>query len=85
LKSYKLPGNVQIPAELIQAGGEILSSMIHNSIWNKEKLPDLWNESIVVPFHKKGDKTDCSNYRGISLLSTSYRILYNILLSSLSP
>jgi retron-type reverse transcriptase len=39
----------------------------------------------VVPTHKKGDKTDCSNYRGISLLSTSYRILSNILLARLTP
>jgi hypothetical protein len=40
-------------------------------------------ESITVPIHKKGDKTDCSNYWGILLLSTSYKILPNILLSRL--
>jgi hypothetical protein len=38
-----------------------------------------------VEIHKKGDKTDCSNYCGISLLSTSYKTLSNILLSRLSP
>jgi hypothetical protein len=48
-------------------------------------LPDQWKESIIVPVHKRGDKTNCSNYRGISLLSTSYNILSNILLSRLSP
>jgi hypothetical protein len=30
-------------------------------------------------------KTDCNNYSGISLLSTSYKILSNILSSRLSP
>jgi hypothetical protein len=54
-------------------------------IWNKEELPHQWKESTVVPTHKKGDKTDCSNYRGISLLSTSYKILSNILLARLTP
>jgi hypothetical protein len=78
LKKYKSPGSDQIPAELIQAGGEMLLSAIHKliySIWNKEELPDQWNESIIVPINKKGDKTDCNNYHGISLLSTSYKIL----------
>ncbi|PNF18055.1 hypothetical protein B7P43_G06939, partial [Cryptotermes secundus] len=88
LKRYKSPGSEQIPAELIQAGGEILRSKIHNlitSIWHKETLPDQWKEPIIVPVHKKGDKTNCINHRGISLLLTSYKILSNILLSRLSP
>jgi len=47
-----------------------------------EELPEEWKESLFVPTNKKGDKTDCSNYRGISLLSTTYNILSNIVLSS---
>jgi hypothetical protein len=35
--------------------------------------------------HKKGDKTDYNNYRGVSLLSTAYTILFNILLARLTP
>jgi hypothetical protein len=64
--------------ELIQAGGKTLLPEIHklvNSIWNKEELPDLWKKSVIVPIYKKGDKTDCCNDRGISLLSSSYIIL----------
>jgi hypothetical protein len=45
------------------------------SIWNKKELPDQW----------KGYKTDCNNYCWISLVSASYKILPNILLSWLSP
>jgi hypothetical protein len=54
--SYPPPLN-QIPAELIQAGGEILLSAIHkliNSVWNKEELSDQWKQSVIVPVHKKG-------------------------------
>jgi hypothetical protein len=77
LIKYRSPGSDQIPEELIQSGGEMLLSAIHkpiNSVWYKEDLPDQWKESIIVPIHKNGDKTDCNNYRGISLLSTSYKI-----------
>jgi hypothetical protein len=52
--------------------------------WNKEELPEEWKESIIVPIYKKGNKADCSNYRGISLLSSTYKILSNILLSRLT-
>jgi len=55
------------------------------SIWKKDKLPEEWKESIVVPIHKKGDKTDWNNYRGVSLLPTTYKILPSILLKWLIP
>jgi hypothetical protein len=54
-------------------------------IWNKKELPYQWKESFVIPVHEKGDKTECSNYRGISLMSTSYKILASIPLSLLIP
>jgi hypothetical protein len=48
-------------------------------------LPEEWKELITVYIYKMGDKTDCSNYRGILLLPTMYKILSNILLSRLAP
>ena len=88
LKNDKSPGIDQIPAELIKAGGRKICCEIHNliiSIWNKEELSDEWKESIIVHIYKRGDKTDYNNYRGISLLPTTYKVLSNILLSRLTP
>ena len=77
-----------MPVELIKAGGRTIRCAIHKliiSIWNKEELPEEWKESIIVPIHNNGEKTDCNNYRGISRLPTTYKIFSNILLSRLIP
>jgi hypothetical protein len=88
LKSYKSPGTDQIPAELIKAGCETLYSEVHRlicCIWNKEELPQQWKDYIIVSIYTKGYKTDCINYCGISLLSTAYKILSNVLVARLTP
>ena len=77
----------QIPSELSKAGGRTNLSEIRtifNSNRNKEELPEEWKRSIAVAINTKGNKIDCSNYRGISLLSTTYNNLSSILLSNLS-
>ena len=88
LKRHKSPGNDQIPAELIKAESRVNSSenlKLTNSILSTEEFPEKWTESFIVFIYKKGDKTDCSDYKGMSLLSTMYKILSSILLSRLTP
>ena len=83
VKGHKSLGIDKIPAEQIKAGGRIIRSEMHkliNPIWNKEKFPEEQKELIIVPVYQKDDKTDCSNYRVISLLPTMYKILSNVLL-----
>jgi hypothetical protein len=51
MKRYKAPGSNQIPAELIQAGGETLHSEIHKLImliWNEEELPHQWSQLLYL-------------------------------------
>jgi hypothetical protein len=48
-------------------------------------LPEEWKESTNAHVYKKSDKTVCSNYRGISLLSTKFKITSNMLLPRLTP
>lgn len=77
MKNNKSPGNDEIPAEMWKYGGESLYERMYQlvkTIWNKEEIPSKWKESIVIPLHKKGDKMQCNNYRGISLLPTAYKI-----------
>jgi hypothetical protein len=50
-----------------------------------EEFPQQWKESFIVPICKKGGKTDCNNYWGISILPTAYKTLSNILLARLTP
>jgi len=49
-------------------------------IWETEEMPEEWKRSIIVPIHKKQDKLDCSNYRGISLLCHTGKIFSSVVL-----
>jgi hypothetical protein len=49
--------------------------MLIKEMWEKETLPVDWKIAYTFPIHKKGDKKVCSNYRGIALLDTTYKVL----------
>jgi hypothetical protein len=34
-------------------------------IWEKERIPEEYKETIIVPIYKKGEGDRCENYRGI--------------------
>ena len=53
-------------------------------IWKQEKIPYEWSEGILCPIYKKGDRNQCNNYRGISLLNIIYKIFAILLYSRLS-
>jgi hypothetical protein len=36
-------------------------------------IPEEWRTAIVIPIHKKGDRNNPDNYRGISLLNTGLK------------
>ncbi|CAM4977713.1 unnamed protein product [Rotaria socialis] len=86
LKKNKSPGIDEITAEMLQAGGEQLAYKIHelcNRAWKEETILEQWGKAILVPIPKKGDLSVCSNYRTISLINHTGKILLMVLLNRL--
>ena len=60
-----------------------------NSIREEEHVPkEFRNAAISSPFKNRFSKTDCGNYRGITLLSTAgktlARVIFNHLITNMS-
>ena len=83
MNNNKSPGIDNIPSELYKNGGGLLLNKIHRLIkrvWKEEKMPRDWTTNITVPIHKnRGEKLQCKNYRGTSLLCTGHKILTTVL------
>ena len=87
LKDGKASGGDGIPAEVWKHGRDHLFSRLHQLItnaWVMGSVPQAWKDANIVTIYKKGDRTDCGNYRGISLLSEAGKIFARILLNRLS-
>ncbi|KAH0820296.1 hypothetical protein GEV33_002495 [Tenebrio molitor] len=77
LKRKKAPGRDGIQNESWIYGTErevdrLLEIM--NGVWKGEGFPQEWKEGIICPIYKKGEKDTASNYRGITLLNTAYKV-----------
>ena len=55
--------------------------MLFNRSFANGVLPSAWKDALVVPVYKRGDRSQLTNYRPISLLSTvgkvCERVVYN--------
>ena len=47
-------------------------------------MPQQWKDAIIMVLHKKKDRTECGNYRGISLVAHTVNILLKIIARRLS-
>jgi len=87
-RENRAPGACGVPAEVWKHGGSRLQEKLFHlikDIWEEEEMPQDWKDANIIPIFKKGDRKDCGNYRGISLLSIAGKILARILLNRLSP
>ena len=88
LKKRKSAGVDNIPAELVQEGGEdVITTLttICNKIWQTGEWPTPWTQSLVITLPKKGNLQQCQNYRTISLISHPGKVMLKIILHRLKP
>ncbi len=83
MKCGKAAGIDGITPEMVKHGGDAVVewlTMICDMTWRQGEVPDEWKKAVMVPLHKgKGNKDECNNFRGISLLSVSGKIYGRIL------
>lgn len=48
-------------------------------VWEEKSIPEGWKKGVIYPIFKKGNTKEIKNYRGVTLLDTSYKIYASIL------
>ena len=72
LKNGKSAGVDLLINELFVHGKDILLPYfvyLFNFVLDSGVFPEDWSDGLLIPLHKKGDRSSPDNYRGITLLS----------------
>eukprot|EP00745_Piridium_sociabile_P043277 TRINITY_DN8831_c0_g1_i1.p1 TRINITY_DN8831_c0_g1~~TRINITY_DN8831_c0_g1_i1.p1 ORF type:complete len:1016 (+),score=240.62 TRINITY_DN8831_c0_g1_i1:1061-4108(+) len=87
LASGRAPGKDGIPAEVLKCCKATIITELHEILclcWRKGEVPqDMRDANIVTLYKNKGDRSDCNNYRGISLLSIVGKLFARVALKRL--
>ena len=82
LKLNKSSGSDGILADMLKNSLEHILSLLvllFNHVIDTGQYPSAWSGAIIVPIHKRGDKDNPDNYRGVSLLSILGKVFAHIL------
>ena len=53
-------------------------------VWHQREVPKRWRDAVIKVLHKKKNRTECGNYRGISLVAHVGKVLLKIVATRLS-
>ena len=84
----KAPGNDGVPSEVIKAGmNTALLYHLHELLlqcWEEGTVPqDMRDANVITLYKNKGERGDCNNFRGISILSITGKAFARVALSRL--
>jgi len=83
LTNKKAAGLGNINPEVLKVDPEITVEMQYpllQKIWKEEKIPEEW-KGLIIKMLKKGDLSNCNNWRAITLLSIPSKILTRVILN----
>jgi sorting nexin-29 len=81
LKTGKTPGEDGIPGEILKLDPHLFAEKLLpllREIWRTEQIPTDWKTGLIIKLPKKGDLTQCGNWRGITLLNSVMKVLATI-------
>uniref|UniRef100_A0A8D9EGU9 Craniofacial development protein 2 n=1 Tax=Cacopsylla melanoneura TaxID=428564 RepID=A0A8D9EGU9_9HEMI len=84
MKNGKSPGIDHIPAEVLKCNPDTTSDILFElfkQIWETEEFPEDWKKGLLIKLPKKGDLSQCQNWRGITLLSIPSKVLMRVILN----
>ena len=90
MANAKVVGPDGLPVELMKLGLQqnrtILLELhrLTTLIWREGKVKQQWKDAVITVLHKKGDNTECGNYRGISLVSHAGKVVLKVAARRLS-
>ena len=82
LSNHSSPGPDGVSNPLLKEGGVSLIMLLvpfFRLILDKGILPAEWKVAIVTPIFKKGSRTDCKNFRPISLTCTLCKVFESLI------
>ena len=63
---------------------DVLTEICHR-IWRTGEWPTPWTQSLIITLPKKSNLQLCQNYRTISLISHSSKVMLKVILNRLKP
>jgi len=87
MKTGKAPGIDSISVELLRADIDTTVQILYQfftEVWHKEMVPEDWKKGLIIKLAKKGDLTNCGNWRGITLISVVAKVMGRVIIKRIA-
>ena len=90
MANAKAVGPDELPVELLKLGINHNPTVLREFhrviklVWHQREVPQRWRDAVKKVLHKRKDRAECGNHRGISLVAHAGKVLLKIVPKKLS-